>query len=271
MGKPEAPTPPDPKDTASAATSTNIGTAVSNNAMSMMDQYTPDGSLTYAQTGDYTWNDPYTGESFTVPRYTSTQSLSPEAQAIRDKTMESQQNLANTAANSSGFLQEYLGGAPNLSNDATEARLMELGQKRLDPVMNRRRDDLQSRLANQGITSGSEAWKREMDALGQQENDAYNQLLLSGNSQAFGQAVTERNQPINEITALLSGSQVSNPATQMVTPGGAATVDVGGLINQNYAQKQANYQQEMGSYNSLMGGLFGGASKIGSAYLMGGA
>jgi hypothetical protein len=268
MGKPSAPTPPDPRETAAAATSTNIGTAVSNNAMQMMDQYTPDGSLTYEQTGDYTYLDPFTEQSYTVPRYTSTQSLSPEAQAIRDQTMMAQTNLAGAAADQSGFLRDYLGEGMNLDTSATEERLMGLGRERLDPIMGQRRNDLQSRLANQGITPGSEAYSREMSAMGQQENDAYNSLLLSGRGQAFAEGLAERNQPINEITALMSGAQVSNPATQTVMPGGAATTDVAGLVNQNFAQKQSNYQQEMGAYNSLMGGLFSAGGAIGGAYMM---
>ena len=58
MCQPKAPTPPDPKDTAAAQTSTNIGTAIANNTMGMVDQYTPDGSLKYATTGYEDYRDP---------------------------------------------------------------------------------------------------------------------------------------------------------------------------------------------------------------------
>ena len=54
MGKPKPPEPPDPKETGAAATGTNIGTAIANNAMGMVNQVTPDGSLTYGQSGTHT-------------------------------------------------------------------------------------------------------------------------------------------------------------------------------------------------------------------------
>ncbi len=41
-----APEAPDPKQTASAQTATNIGTAVANNVMGNANQVTPDGNLT---------------------------------------------------------------------------------------------------------------------------------------------------------------------------------------------------------------------------------
>src|SRR3546814_17777733 len=72
-----------------------------------------------------------------------------------------------------------------------------------------------------------------------------------------------RNQPINEITALLSGSQVSNPASMsgpspQTQVGG---VDYAGLVNQNY-------QNQMNAYGAKMGGLFGLAGSRGGAAIM---
>lgn len=51
MGKPKAPTPPDPKETAAAQTGTNLATAQANAALGNVNQYTPYGSIEYAQTG----------------------------------------------------------------------------------------------------------------------------------------------------------------------------------------------------------------------------
>ena len=53
---------------------------------------------------------------------------------------------------------------------------------------------------------------------------------------ALQEQYAPRNQPINEITSLLSGSQVQSP-NFINTPGSQiATTDVGGLINQNFQQ-----------------------------------
>jgi hypothetical protein len=144
---------------------------------------------------------------------------------------------------------------------------MELGSKRLDPRFDRDRDALSTRLANQGIAPGSEAYNREMEGFGQTRNDAFNQLLLTGRAQSVQEALAQRNQPINEITALLSGSQVSQPqfaGTNMPT---IPTTDYAGLVNSNYNQRVAKAQAEGSFTQSLLGGLFGAAGSLGGAYL----
>ncbi len=268
MGKSKAPAPPDPKQTSAAATGTNIGTAVANNAMGMVNQVTPDGSLTYSQSGTYKYTDPYTGQSYDLPQYTSTTALSEMGQKIKGQNDTTQLNLAETGANQSGFLKDYLGEIWNPDTSAIEGRLNELGSQRLDPRFAQEEDRLRTRLANQGVTAGSEAYNREMTALGQTKNDAYNSLMLQGRGQAFGELQAQRNQPINEISALLSGSQVSNPNVQMMQPQGAATTDVAGLINANYGQRMDAWKTNQANKQSLLGGLFGlGAGALSGGYI----
>lgn len=260
MGKSKAPAPPDPQETAQAQTGTNIGTAIANNAMTMVDQQTPDGSLTYTQNGTYTYTDPYTGQSYDIPRYLATTQLSDTGQAIQDQNNAAKLGLAEIGNNQTQFLKDYLSQPFQADTGAIEDRLSELGRARLDPMFEQRRSALDSKLANQGIVPGSEAYNRAMTQMGQQENDAYNQLFLTGRGQAFGELQAQRNQPINEITALLSGSQVSQPGVSMTQPQGAATTDVAGLINTNYQQKYNNWQAQNAQTQSLLGGLFGLAS-----------
>lgn len=256
MCVPQAPTPPDPRDTAAAATGTNIGTAIANNAMGMVNQTTPDGSLNYNQTGTFTYTDPYTGQTYDLPQYTATTSLSPENQAIRDQGQGARLNLATMANEQSDFLRSYLKDTGAVT-DQIDAKLYELGSKRLDPRFAAEEEALRTRLANQGITMGSEAYNRELGRFGEGKNDAYNQLVLGGR----GQALNEVNAPINRITALLSGSQVSNPNVSLVQPQGAATTDVAGLINNNYNQRYQNYTNQVAQQQALWGGLFGAGAK----------
>jgi len=266
MGKPKAPTPPDPRDTSAAATGTNVATSIANNITGMVNQNTPYGSLSYDQTGTYTFNDPYTGQSYELPTWTATTSLSPEQQAILDTNQQAQGNLSGIAADQSGFLRDYLGQPFQADTGAIEGRLAELGRQRLDPQFAREEDSIRTRLAQQGLTPGSEAYNREIESFRQSKNDAYNQLYLTGRGQAFSELQALRNQPINEITALLSGSQVSNPNVSMAQPQGMATTDVAGLINQNYNQRLGAWQQASANRNSLLGGLFG----LGAAGITGG-
>lgn len=258
------PAAPDPKQQAAAQTGQNISTAVANNLMGNFNQVTPQGSLTYDQTGSFDWKDPYTGKNYQIPTFTATQSYTPEAQAIVDTNLETQGNLADLGAQQSGFLKDYMAKPVDLSNEATEARLYELGASRLDPRFAREEDQMRSNLLSRGVREGTPAWEASMSDFNQSKNDAYNQLLLSGRSQAVNEALTERNQPINEITALMSGSQVSNPNWVNPNTSTMPTTDVAGLMQQGYQNNMAASQQKNAFNQNVMGGLFG----LGSSFLM---
>lgn len=264
MGK-SAPTPPDPKETSAASTSTNVGTAIANAFMGNVNQITPDGSLTYDQTGTYQWKDPYTGQTYDIPTFTATQQLSQQQQAIKDQTDAAQLNLAGLANDQSGFLRDYLANPFQYSNQDVENWVYDLGSQRLDPRFAREEEALKTQLYNAGIREGSDAWNARFSQLSQAKNDAYNQLMLQGRGQAYQEALTARNQPINEITALLSGSQVSQP--NFINPGMPTipTTDAAGIINQNYNQRLAAWQQQqagLGGFLSGLGSLAGGAAMI---------
>lgn len=266
MCSPSAPAPPDPKETSAAQTGTNIGTAIANNTMGMVNQVTPDGTLTYSQTGTYKYKDPYTGKEYDLPTYTATTALSPQGTAIKTENDATKLNLATIGNNQSAFLKDYLSQPWNADTDAIEGRLWDLNMKRLEPQFSREEDTLRTRLANQGITAGSEAWNREMDAFRTSKGNTWTDLALAGRGQAFNELQALRNQPINEITALLSGSQVSNPNVSMFQPQGAATTNVAGIIQDNYNQRYNNWQVQNQNRQGLLGGLFG----LGAAGITGG-
>lgn len=259
MGKPSAPTPPDPKDTAAASTGTNVATALANANLNNVNQVGPNGSINYSQSGTYQFKDPYTGQSYDIPQFTQTTTLSPDQQALYDLNNQTQQNLGQIGVSQSSKIGDLLNTPFDAStaNKAVEDKIDALGAARLDPQFARSQDALQTQLANQGIQPGSAAWNAQMTQFQQGKNDAYNQLYLSGNQQAYQQAITDRNQPINEITALLSGSQVSNPTFGATPQTTIPTTDTAGLINQNYSQQQQNYQTQLTQQNALLGGVFG--------------
>ena len=91
MGKKSGPDPPDPQDLASAATSTNIATAITNQGLQSGDRTGPGGSLTNAQTGTQTYTDPYTGESYDIPIFSSQQQFSMQQQDALDQAQASPQ------------------------------------------------------------------------------------------------------------------------------------------------------------------------------------
>ncbi|KQZ25850.1 hypothetical protein ASD50_20725 [Mesorhizobium sp. Root552] len=286
MGK-SAPKPPDPKETSAASTSTNVGTAVANAFMGNVNQVTPDGTLNYNQTGTYKWNDPYTGKSYDIPTFTATQTLSEAQQQMKNQTDQAQINLATLAKDQSGRLNDILAkpfdpnsvDAPSLTTDfsADRQKVEDALMARLQPKMDQDRTRLETQLANSGIQMGSDAYSRAMNDNNSAVNDArlgailsagqeqsrLTQLNNSTRAQAMQEAFAGRNQPINEITALMSGSQVSNPNFVNANMPSIPTTDVAGLINENYNQKLAAYQQKAGAAQNVLGGLFGlGGSMI---------
>lgn len=237
--------------TASAQSGMNRDTAVSQQLINMTDQVNPWGTVGYTPNGSTSYVDS-TGKTVTIPRYTQTTTFTPEQQKIFDLTQGAQTNLAGLAKDQSGMLQDYLSKPFQFDNQDAADWSYDLASSRILPQQQRNQQELEAKLVNAGIRRGSAPWAAELERQGQANSDQLNQLALTGRSQAFGESLATRNQPINEITALMSGSQVSNPA-QMSGPTPQASVggvDYTGLVNQQYQAKMANH-------NAMMGGMFG--------------
>jgi hypothetical protein len=263
MGKPKAPKAPDPKVTAAAQTGTNVVTALANAQLGNVNQYGPDGSVTYSTNGSRSFTDPTSGATYNIPQYEQTTSLSPQQQAIKNQSDAASLNLGTIANQQSNFLKDYLAKPVSLDTQATEARTMDLANQRLAPLIAQRDEDLRTRLANQGIKAGSDAYSREQNTFNQGTNDAYNQLILQGHGQAVQDILTERNQPLNEISALMSGSQVSTPQFGAGTnQPSLPNVDYAGMVDQNYQNQLGAYNTQMQQSNGIIGGLFGLGGKL---------
>lgn len=240
---------PDPVATAAAQSGMNRDTAQTQQLTNMINQQGPDGSLTYNKTGDASFVDS-NGKTVWVPQYTATTSLSGQQQAIKDQTDAASLNLGTIANEQSAKIRDLLNTPFKADTAAAEARLAELGSARLDPRFAKEDEALRTRLANQGIVEGSEAWKSAMGDLGQSKNDAYNQLYLTGRGQAMQEAYAERNQPLQEITGLLGGSQIQTPNFINTPQANVGGVDYMGMVNDQY-------KTQVNAANAKMGGLFG--------------
>jgi hypothetical protein len=141
--------------------------------------------------------------------------------------------------------------------------------------------------ANQRGLFGMQAVNQNNQALQQQYQDQANAIQTNnqtaqqqyGNTQAaaqFGnenrqQALQEtlalRNQPMNEISALLSGGQISMPQFQAYNPGTIANNSLGSNIYNSAALNQQAYQTQQSGTNALLGALggLGGAGLYGLA------
>jgi len=244
----------------------NQNTATTSQLLNMTNQVTPDGSLTYNQTGTNSFVGA-DGKTYSVPQFTATQTLSPTGQKIYDLGNESKLNLANAGVTASNKINSILGSNVDLSNDAVENRLMQLGTERLQPQFDRDDQALRTQLINSGIRPGSDAWNTEMTRQSQNKNDALDQLLLSGHQTAVNDILTERNQPLNEISALMSGSQVGQPNFTSTPQTQVAGTDYAGMVQQNYNNATQQYNTQMQQQNAMAGGLFGLGGTLGAAGL----
>lgn len=77
-----------------------------------------------------------------------------------------------------------------------------------------------------------------------------------------------RNQPINEISALLGSGQVTQPNFVQTSQPRMPTTDVAGLIQSDYNNQLNAFNQRQANTNSLLGGLFGVGGTLGAAALM---
>lgn len=374
MGSKKGPQAPDPKTTAAAQTSTNIGTAIANGYLGNVNQVTPDGSLTYSQTGTNQWRDPMNGAVYDLPTWTATQTLSPAQQAIKEQQDAAEKNLATLANTQSGRLNDLLkdpmsiSGAPAAGSSAslTTPNYTQFGQgptlqssvgdvgditksygtdyganvqqvqdalmARMQPTLDQNRAALEQKLANQGLQPGTPAYDRAMATATSQENDArYGAILNAGQEQsrlaglaqqqaafqnsaqqqAYSQAFQNtglansnaqqqfqnqntttaannalqdqtfnaqqakinaqnaeranylneqyalRNQNVNEVLGIASGAQVSNPNFVPTQGQSIPNIDYAGMVQKNYENQVAAYNQKQANSGAILGGLAG--------------
>jgi hypothetical protein len=287
MGKsqPSAPAPViiNPEQSAAGQASFNKEAALQQRALNMVDQYTPQGSTVYEATGE-------TIEG--IPQYKVTQSFSPEQQQLYDATTRLQQQYGDIGEAqlgavegtlSSPFTLDGLGPAPEF-NDAYRQQQTENMMVRLEPQFDERRSALETQLVNQGFTPGTAAYDRQMD----EYNRAYNDALIAADiqstniaAQQYGLETTardreinellmQRQQPLSELSALMTGSQPTMPGFIPAPQGQVASPDLMGAqyasANAQNVANQNAYNQQMGQYNANLQGLYGlGGAGLGAA------
>ncbi len=255
----DAPTPaaaPDPNATAATQAKYNKETAVAQYGLNATNQVTPQGSLTYKQIGQ--WEDG-------TPRFEATTAYSPTEQGLYDTGAKTRQNLGDIGVSQSAKIGSIL-NTPFDINASRDSKIADIQKKFLDPQWNEAQEAQKTELFNSGVRPGTEAYTRAMRDFSTNKQRGYDQSYLDAYGAANTAALTERNQPINEISALLSGSQVSQPGfTNTPTPGVAPT-DYIGAQGQSLAQNNVGFNAANQRYNGMMSGLFGlGKTVAGSA------
>lgn len=234
------PSPPDYKGAAQTQGSAEIQAAIANAIMNRPQQNTPLGSQSWTQTG--TAQVPAAGglPAFSVPTYQSDIKLSPQGERLYGKALDTQENLLEQAQRSLS--------QPMQANDIKELtdRAYATMTSRLDPQWSQAKTSEETKLINQGLRPGAEAYDNAMRVFGQAQNDAYQQAGLASlaySPQLLQQQIAMRVQPLNELQALQSGAQVGMPQF-----GGAAPTNLNAPNYQTALGQQASYLQ--GLYNA---------------------
>ena len=295
MGKdaPSAPPAPDYAGAAVAQGQANIDAARATAKLSNPNVYSPYGAQTVTYEGD-------------VPTVTQTLTPeSQKILEAQNATKLGLANLGSqgieTAQKVMGTPFEFGGPSVQTALDTSQVAKMPVnagttGQEaimsRLEPSLAKNRVSTETQLINQGLRPGTEAYDNAIKLLGEQENDAktqaalqglnldissnaqaFNQALQSGQfgntaqQQALAQAILQRQMPLNEITALMSGSQIQNPSFGAYQGSNVAAAPIANATAQQGAYNQNLYNQQVATANEQNKGLFslGGSGAMAAA------
>jgi hypothetical protein len=290
MGK-KAPAPPPAPDYAGAAVAqgaANLESARATARLSNPNTYTPYGTQLVSYDGDI----PTIRQTLTPTAQKTLEAQQGVELALANLGSKGAQTASTVLDKPFSFGGPDVQTALDLSNVAkmpVNAGMtgQEAIMQRLEPSLARQRTSTETQLINQGLRPGSEAYNNAINLLGQQETDARTQAVLQGinldigaNQQGFGQqleagkfgntaqqqmlaqAIQGRQMPLNEITALMSGSQIQNPQFGAYS---GSTVQPAPIFAGTQAQgafDQNNYNQQVSQANAATAGLYslGGAA-----------
>jgi hypothetical protein len=272
FGEPDVPATPDYRGAAKETAAGNLDAARAAVASNRVNQVTPYGSLNYAITG----SDPYGN-----PTWTATSKFSPDQQALYDYDIASSKGLGQLQSKGLTYVSNMLDQPFNTSNlpktgiNAGEDMTQSI-MRRLQPTLAMEQKQFDTNMANQGIPLGSEAYQNAKRMFDERQNDKLVSSVIQGTQtglqargQGFSEQAYQRNEPINTLNAVRSGSQVTNPnsffvsAPQQATTAGADYLGAAGMTgNANIAAANATNAQR----NAMISGLFNiGAAAAGSA------
>lgn len=235
-------------------------------------------------------SDPYLNDQPTVTR-----TFSPEQQALYDQQTEISKKLGLLGLGGLDWLQETVDKPLDLSgvtdfasapaaNEATRKAVTDAILARQQPGVERKQDELRTQLITRGFRPGTEAWNREWQRLGAQENDMrlaadvaggqemqrlYGMALQgaqfqnTSRGQQIQEALLKRRLPLEELNALRTGAMPQLPQFQNYQGSTVAPAPVFGAAQAQYGASADAYNAQAAQSGNFMSGLFG----LGSAAL----
>jgi hypothetical protein len=274
---PSAPATPDYVGAAQATGAANLESAIASGHINNPNVVNPYGSQTV------TWD----GQNPTL-----TQTLSPEQQAIYDKSSQAKSSMLDAGLGLSDALKTNLSsgldfsGLPTAPTSANNTRndVIDATMSRINTDTAGQRDAKNSELIAAGIRPGTAAYQTAMTQIDRGYNDARQQAILGAGQQAaqdysqnmgtrqqaINELMAQRETPLNEANALVTGAQVSSPFSGGLGYQAGANVQGTNYLQATQAQGAANqnqYNNQQAQYNNNVNSGAGLIGSIGSAYL----
>ena len=257
MGKSSsAPPPPDYKGAAEATAAGN-----------RINQVTPYGSLTYTESGV---------DSQGNPRYTANVELSADQKRLLEQQNRTSLGLGELQEQGLGYVKNMISNPFDTSGLAQTGinageQMSESILRRLQPSIQMEQQQFDAQMANQGIPLGSEAYANAKRMFDERQNDKLTSAIIQGTetgmrarTQGFNELGYMRNEPINTLSAIRSGSQVTNP-NFVTTPAGA---DYLGAAQSGYNAQLANANAQNAAKSGFTSGLMSLGGTLGAAAIM---
>ena len=274
MGKPKAPKPTDPRETAAAQTSANIGTAIAQQHLNNINQITPFGSLRFEQTGNHEYYDPINNKRYDIPTFTAHQTVNPTQQETINQNQNAEKNLATLAAEQSGRLAGLLNRPMETQNlpsggDANNIRQTQLSKMSQMPTLTEQVGDPGEITKTYGTEFGDERNKVE-EALLERLNPTIQKdrerlevrladMGIMLGTDAYNDAVDELNRQKNDarLAAIISAGQEHSRLAELEANRAEFQNDAQEqAYNQNYANaeftnnaRQQSYQNQIQNTN----------------------
>lgn len=253
-GPPEA---PNYQQAAQQTSQGNLDLARLNTKANRVNQYTPWGNQVYTMNPDDTWN--------------LDVSLSPDQQRMFDIQNQASVGLGQQMQTNFGqpMDQSSLPAMPTTADTAGRDAMTSALMERMQPSLDRQRQQTENQLLIQGHNRGGDAWNAKQTDLNQAENDARLNAVMAGGqeqsrqfglgSQARQQAMQEqdyyRNAPLNQLNALRGGMQTSVPQFNTPMQQGVAGPDYLGAVSALGNYNQGIYNAQQGSRNNKNSGI----------------
>ncbi len=302
-----APSAPDPYATAAAQTRANRQSIQDSAEVNRYDSFSPHGSTTWdrqtienpdsvmpdwianwegrrGNEAKLNWRRENPAGSNNREEWTQNINLTPTAQRQFDQQNMVSEGLGGFAldrmAQVGDVPQFNLDGITDVNTDFSgqgqqlEQATYDRAQQLMSPGFAEQERRLETKLANQGLPVGSEAYTTEMNRYGRGRDEAnlaasleavgqgrQEQSRLFGMNQAARQQgisdrLMERNQPINELSAILQGRPaIQSPNVPQTAQYQQSPADISGLI-------QGTYQQQLANHNQQQQGIMQGGSAL---------